>query len=590
MATASPEDVETRVDAAEVPWGESVALHIRLRGSLIASEPDVTPLESAFEVLDVGRSQRQTIINGVHDASTDWTITLLPKSTGTVEIPALQVGSGRTEAVSLSVLAGTQGMPPDPRDTALEQAEPAFVRVRAERPDPYEQERVLLHVRLYAGPEVLEGVLHDLDIEGAIAVRIGEDRSFREEVSGRSYRGIERTFAVLPEAPGKLVVPAIAFEGFVRNENPAQSRRWFGSFGSSLIDEFLAGRGGAGDLFSGFTAGGRRRILVRSQPLTLDVRPRPEASKDTWWLPARAVSLSESWEPESHQVSVGEALTRRITLRAEGAGAMQLPALVTPQTEGAKQYAEAPQSTETEAGSARVQEITVIPTKPGRLELPPIEVSWWDSVADAPRVASLGPRTIEVVGEPLATVAVASGSAAAGREQRAADTNPELGEPVPATSPIPRPLLWAGGLVLLCGLAGALVRRLLGRRHPRPAGSVPTLRAAERSLRRACRRSNPAEAERALHHVMWARDPGIARIAGQQWARGLGGDDLAREVARLRNVRYSSTHQEWRGEPLWKAYRSTRKRREGRGREPSRGGLPPLYPGSAGAGEARGAP
>jgi hypothetical protein len=239
----------------------------------------------------------------------------------------------------------------------------------------------------------------------------------------------------------------------------------------------------------------------------------------------------------------------------------------------------------------RVQEITVIPTKPGRVELPPIEVAWWDTTADAPRVAKLGAQSIEVVGGPLATEPVATGSAAPAAEQRAAAArSPAPGAPASTTSPLQRPLLWAAGLILLCGLAGVLARHWLGRRQPRPAGGVPSLRAAERSLRRACRRSDPAEAERALHQVMRARDPGVARIAGEQWALGLGSDDLAREVARLRNVRYSNSHQQWSGEPLWKAYRSTRKRRAGRGRRPKGGGLPPLYPEPTRAGEARGAP
>lgn len=587
VAIAGPDEIETRVEPAEVSWGESVTLQIRLRGSLTGSEPDLSPLDSAFEVLDVGQSQRLSIINGVRDASTDWTITLLPKSTGTVEIPALSVGSDRTEAVSVSVLAGNPRMPSARGDEALAQTAPAFVQVRAERPNPYEQERLLLRVRLYAGPEVIEGVLHDLDIDGASAVRIGDDRSFREEIGGRSYRGIERTFSLLPEAPGKLVVPPVAFEGFVREQNPVRSRRHFGSFGSSLIDEFLAGTAGPGDLFSRFVNRGRRRLLVRSEPLTLEVRPRPEASKDSWWLPAREVSLSESWDPEPQQVKVGEALTRRITLRAEGAGLAQLPALATPPTEGVKQYAEAPESRETEAGSVRVQEITVIPTQPGRVELPPIEVAWWDTTTDTPQVASLAAQSIEVMGTPATTEPMASGSAAPAPHAPAPSPAPD--EPAPMTSSLPRPLLWAAGLILLCGLAGVWVRHLLGRRQPRPAVNAPKLRTAERSLRRACRRSDPAEAERALHQVMRARDPGHTQIAGQQWALDLGSDDLAREIARLRNARYSSSHPEWSGAPLWRAYRSIRRRRAGRKRKADAGGLPPLYPGRAQAGEPRGA-
>jgi hypothetical protein len=577
-AIAAPGEIE-RVDAAEVGLGQSVTLQLRLRGSLMASEPDLTPLEAAFHVLDVARSQRRSVVKGAYDASADWQITLLPKHAGTLEIPALAVGSVRSEPQSVRVRTASQGGSPSQGAPAAappaSRAPPVFLRSAAERPDPYEQERLLLRIRLYAGPEFIEGALGEPAIEGASVERLGEDRPFREEVSGRSYRGLERSYAIVPEAPGQLVVPPVVLEGRVRD---VAGRRRPGFFGRSLMDDFFSGGGFGEDLFASLLDRGTRRVVVESEPLVLDVRPRPEASGNEWWLPARDVSLREQWEPDPAEVHVGEALTRQITLRVEGAGASQLPTLATPEPEGVKLYAETPETSETETGSVRVQAITVIPTQPGRLELPPIEVAWWDTKSDTQQLATLGARTLEVL------PAVAGGTSPnepGPLPARAASGATSVPQPASAvlSDSARKPLAgWWAGALLAAGVAAAAGYRW-GRRK---GASHGTRRGNERALRRACRRSDPAAAERALRRLLQAWDPGRTPIDAEARARAAGDDAFAREVAKLQSVRYSTSGEDWQGQRLWKAYRSIRKPRKEPGRRP-RGGLPPLYPAAAGS-------
>jgi hypothetical protein len=344
------------------------------------------------------------------------------------------------------------------------------------------------------------------------------------------------------------------------------------------MDDFFSGGGFGEDLFASLLDRGTRRVVVESEPLVLDVRPRPEASGTAWWLPARDVSLREQWEPDPAEVHVGEALTRQITLRVEGAGASQLPTLATPEPEGVKLYAETPETSETETGSVRVQAITVIPTQPGRLELPSIEVAWWDTKSDTPQLATLGARTLEVL------PAVAGGTspnepgalparAASGATSVPQPASAELSDA--ARAPLAR---WWAGALLAAGVAAAAGYRW-GRRKGAAHG---TRRGTERALRRACRRSDPAAAERALRRLLQAWDPGRTPIDAEARARAAGDDAFAREVAKLQSVRYSTSGEDWQGQRLWKAYRSIRKPRKEPGRRP-RGGLPPLYPAAAGS-------
>ena len=59
-------------------------------------------------------------------------------------------------------------------------------------------------------------------------------------------------------------------------------------------------------------------VHVTSAEIPLTVRPKP----DTWpasapWLPARSLSMSETWNPEPDHTLVGDSLTRTLTLKAE---------------------------------------------------------------------------------------------------------------------------------------------------------------------------------------------------------------------------------------------------------------------------------
>jgi len=604
-ATAAQQSVETRISSTQVRAGEPVTLQIRLRGALRSAEPDLAPLEEHFQVLDVGRSRRETFINGAHDSSVDWNLTLLPLEQGEVTVPPLRVGQATTAPVTLRVSAPAQAQTPSagaPGSAAATRAAPGesvFVRTTVEEPRPYEEQRVLLRVRVYAGPELLEGTLGEPEVAGATVERLGDDRNFEEQIGGRSYRGVERTYSLVPEAAGKLVVPPVAFEGIVRVDRARQQPRrrgrrpGMGGFGSSFFDDFFADSPFGDDLFDRFFDRGRQRVVARSRPLELQVRPRPNAARGQWWLPARSVELEESWQPANGRIRVGDAVTRRITLRAEGAAAVQLPPISAPEVAGIKQYAEAPRTSEDERGSIRIQEETLIATEPGPVTLPPIEVAWWDVRSDSARTATLSAHTLDVLPaaggpsrggpQPAPVPGGSAGARSSAPAPPAAGGESALGGAsglLPSLPTLPIPGGWLGPIAVLLGALAALlfvaVRRRGARRHAR------SLRAAERALRRACRRADASAAEQALRDVAALRSgggdgTGLPRDL-EAWARELGGEALARAVAQLRAVRYSQAGERWNGETLWKSYRAARKRRRSARTQRPGGGLPPLYP------------
>ena len=490
-------------------------------------------------------------------------------------IPALPVGNTATQPVAITVVAQAERVGSDA--TAAAPAEPVLVETHVDRSKPYEQERVVLRIQLYAAGEVLEGALSAPEIPDAVVEVMGEDRPIEKEIGGRRYGGIERTYTIVPETSGDLVVPAIRFEGRVRVPRPQPQRRRLGggAFGGSLLEDFFSNTPRAHALLENFFGTESRRVAATSKPLALSVRPRPEDAAGQWWLPARAVSLSERWDPAGASVRVGEPITRRIEIRADGVSPAQVPPLGAEDVAGVKRYAEAPKVTENLRGTVRVDETTLIPTQPGSVTLPAIEIAWWDTKADAPRTATLPARSIEVI--PVAGGETPMGAGAAPAPAPAAEPA------TPSTAPPPGLGAFAPGfdtrlrvgLAVLAALTlfllGIVVARLWQRRARTSESRIadppaPTRRALERSLRRACARKDLVEAETALRGLRHLLGAGAAIFRDPA---------LAQEIAALHAVRYSTQGESWSGTALWQAWRRARKARRPAA---TPAGLPPLYP------------
>ncbi|MEN8762430.1 MAG: hypothetical protein ABF290_08340, partial [Thiogranum sp.] len=118
------------------------------------------------------------------------------------------------------------------------------------------------------------------------------------------------------------------------------------------------------------------------------------------WLPSRELQLTEEWPQEPPRFHVGEPLTRTITLTASGIAGAQLPGLVGTLAEGLKQYADQPLvKNQTRADGLigmRQEKVAILPSRPGRFELPAIEIPWWNTETGQQQLARIPARSIEV--------------------------------------------------------------------------------------------------------------------------------------------------------------------------------------------------
>ena len=329
-------------------------------------------------------------------------------------------------------------------------------------------------------------------------------------------------------------------------------------------------------------------VAAQSPELVLDVKPRPAAARGDW-LPAEAIGLHDSWQDNPPNLKAGEPATRTITIRAKGLSASQIPALALAQPKNARVYAEAVDNQSRTDGQTiygiSTQKLTYIPDAQGTLELPAVNVAWWDVQADAARQATL----------PALKFGVAAGiggvSPGAVRPGAAALSSPA---PAPTRSPPPsgpraawEHLTSASGEgltadVLLALLLMALVlwrrRRPVGiDASPRAPAATPAKSSSLQALRRACLSDDAQAAAGALRELalaQWPDDPplGLGALAARL-------DAGVSEIGDLERCLYSTAQaSSWQGTPLWQALQRGLRPRRGRSAPMRDDGLAALYP------------
>lgn len=433
--------------------GDAVILNIETD----EGAPDYAPLTTDFALSGQTSSRQVQWSNGSVQQRNLYTVTLTPRRSGALLVPSLQVGSTRTEPLTLQV-TGT------PVATAQTNAS-AFLETEVDDDSPYVQQSVGVVVRLYFASQLASGELVLDTPEGASLQRVGEDRTDVRQVNGRRYNVVERRFLLIPERSGALRLPGARFSG-----------RSAGGF----FDDFF-GNGGDGRMSA---AAADRTLQVRAQPAQA---PQP-------WLPLHGLQLR--YTTAANSARTGEAANVVVEAIATGATRAQFTDLPVPDLGDAAQvFAEPAQYEETFNGSTPRLKITrrysIVPRQPGTLVVPGPRVAWWNVDSGSAQQASL----------PELTLAVAAGRAGAPVPQ-AIDTDAALpGESVaatpstalPASSP-QRPWPWmaaAAGLALLWlltlawgwrrGARGAVAVTPATRMRPAaaaPRGGVAELRRA----------------------------------------------------------------------------------------------------------------
>jgi hypothetical protein len=89
-------------------YGEAITLQLELDEKVDAGVLDFAVLENDFRVSGPSVSQSMQIINGQSSQSTTWQLSLFPRRTGTLTIPAFKVGALSSSAIAIEVQPASQ--------------------------------------------------------------------------------------------------------------------------------------------------------------------------------------------------------------------------------------------------------------------------------------------------------------------------------------------------------------------------------------------------------------------------------------------------------------------------------------------------
>ncbi len=378
------------VSRTVIPEGESFQLYLRQDGD--AAQPDISVLNEDFLIVMERKSFKSTYVNGKTQTFNENVLTLIPKKTGEVTLPSIRAGKEQTKPVKLTVVAGGQALPDEPEARQkMQAAQPnVFIRYTVENEKPYVGQQIPLSVKLYSFIQtpLLDGSVTPPQADGITAEQWGDINRSRETVNGRTYDVLEYKFLLFAQKSGRLVLSPVRFRGTISDPESRNERDDLFGFGGS-------------DLFSGLF--GQKNVAVQSSAVVLDVQPKPDGiMTDGFWLPAADVAVSEDVSPAKQTISLGEAVTRTVTVMAVGVRDNQLPDLLFPDGSDYKQY---PGKTDSKnlfdrdgIVGVKTRQIVFMPTKIGQIVLPEMEIPWFDIATRQVKKAILPARTITVTG------------------------------------------------------------------------------------------------------------------------------------------------------------------------------------------------
>ena len=588
--------VRASLNASQIAAGDTVQLTLE-RDGRTSGQPDLSPLQQNFDILGTSSSTTVEIVNFSASEKTEVVLTLAPKATGQLTIPALSWDGERSQPLSLEV-AG-QGAAGQPGASGTVAAPKVFIETSSSPDQPYVEAAVHLTVRLFASETLYHAELELPSSSDAVVKQAGPDENSQAERNGQSYQVVTRQYLLFPLHSGKLTLQGPVLDAEVAVNQPS----------SSANDPF-------GGFFNGLSAGGFLRtvrpVRLNGNPIVLAVRPRPAAAVGSYWLPARDVTLSAAWNPAQLSAPAGDPVTLDLDLQATGLTAAQLPDIssLLSLPPGLKAYPDQPKLEDSarsgELVGRRDQTIALMADSPGHYTIPALTVTWWDTQANRSRVATLPARTLTVLPAPGSVPAGSTTTAAAAPTSAPGTMPPPVssgGSPAPHATPAPSPITHPPAVAarkpsparspsewewLSIGLATVWLATVGAWLWSRRSRTTPERSGGKSPANRRQLPPDPAKERAAFSAACEANDPRAARAHLLAWTAAVWGTNPAginTVAARIGNATVADLLRDldracyaggaWQGSPLAAALTDL----PAAGKSPrQRDGLAPLYP------------
>ncbi len=361
------------VNRTVVVEGEAIEYSLRSDGLSMGGSLDTSPLRSNFDILGTRQSNQIRMINGINESWLQWSITLMPKTTGELTIPSLNFKGETSNPITIEVRkasAQTQG---------AAASSPVYMRNSISDGSIWQGQEAILNLMVYTRGNINFADNPELsppETDGAIFKMISNDQREERIIQGERYQVITVKYLVTPTRPGTLTIPAQTLLGAYVEDDP---------YGSSSM----------------FRTMRPRPFRVSSPEMILKVNPVPASWPASQpWLPAEDVVISEQWSSNPAKLTAGDSITRTIKIDAKGSNSAQIPPLPALTLDGVNSYPDQAQTDDqrTPRGTVgiRTESTALVPTQAGTLALPAIEVHWFNTKTEKMEVSRLESQTLDV--------------------------------------------------------------------------------------------------------------------------------------------------------------------------------------------------
>ncbi len=266
--------IETSIEPKIIHLGDSFRLNITLIDEKAETPPNIIPLQNDFTIDGTEHRVSYTIINGDTHNFSQWTILLTPKRAGTLTIPSIRIGQIQTQQSQIKIEGETKKSAAY-MHTLIDT--PIQINTKTQDKNPYINQQILYSVKLYTRVPLLNASYEPPHLDEALMISLG-NREYQTLQNGQTYTVEEQRYAFFPQKSGQQTIEPPSFKALIYGAPP-------------------------------------EKAAVAGTPADLNVKPMQTTYTGNRWLPAKSITLSETYDNSAITHSVGHTLTRTITLQ-----------------------------------------------------------------------------------------------------------------------------------------------------------------------------------------------------------------------------------------------------------------------------------
>ena len=372
--------ITSSLDRTEASLGEVLVMTVTIEGSG-ATELDV-PEVDGLVIQQRGVSRSTSIINGYARQEVSVNYLVQAQRAGKFTIPSmtLELDGKKESTLPLTItISDPNSAHPQPtnqpnqpsskalKNAAAQNATGIIIERECDKTQPYIGEQVMCAVRIYHRGNLAGGQKIQQNSTDYRRFATEGEKQYQKVINGQRYAVIELKEIFIPLKDGKLSVAPFELDARVvawnRRGNPLD--KFFDRMGGGMFNFDMA-----------FTE--ETQVMLKSEPTVLDVKPLPSAGR-----PANFSGLVGQYQITAQKSSDRLAAmdTVTVTVNIEGVGLLDTAGSpFTDNLQGSKIYADKPEYKEqidANAGirSAKSFKYAVVPSQPGTIQLPPVEVN-----------------------------------------------------------------------------------------------------------------------------------------------------------------------------------------------------------------------